>query len=115
MEAKPATPPVDRLIADVADAQHGVIALDQLTAIGLGRHAIQQRVQRGRLHRIYRGVYAVGRQRIQREGWWMAATLSTGGVLSHRSASALWGLTDPIERDEVTVATSAGRRENDEA
>ena len=40
----------------------------------------------------------------------MAATLTTGGALSHRSASALWGLTDPVERDEVTILTSAGRR-----
>jgi predicted transcriptional regulator of viral defense system len=111
MEAKPAPPPVDRLIADLADAQHGVIALDQLTAIGLGRHAIQQRVRRGRLHRVYRGVYAVGRRRIQREGWWMAATLSTDGVLSHRSAAALWALATPVEQDEVTIATSAGRGE----
>jgi len=109
MEAKTAKPPVDRLIADIADAQHGVISLHQLIALGLGRHAIQQRVRRGRLHRVYRGVYAVGRRRIRREGWWMAATLTTGGTLSHRSASALWGLTDPIERDEVTIPTSAGR------
>ena len=61
------------------------------------------------MFRIYRGVYAVGRRRIRREGWWMAATLTTGGVLSHRSAAALWGLASPIERDEVTVPTSAGR------
>lgn len=111
MEAKPATPPVDRLIAELADAQHGVVALDQLIALGLGRHAIQQRVRRGRLHRVYRAVYAVGRRRINREGWWMAATLTSGGVLSHRSAAALWALTDPIERDEVTIRTSAGRGE----
>ena len=111
MEAKPATPPVDRLIAELADVQHGVVALHQLIAIGLGRHAIQQRVQRGRLHRVYRGVYAVGRRRINREGWWMAATLTTGGVLSHRSAAALWALADPIERDHVTIPTSAGRRD----
>ncbi len=39
----------------------------------------------------------------------MAATLTTGGILSYRSASALWTLTDPVERDEVTVPTTAGR------
>jgi hypothetical protein len=41
----------------------------------------------------------------------MAATLTTGGVLSHRSAAGLWALTSPIERDEVTVPSRAGRGE----
>lgn len=110
MVVKSATPGVDRLIADAADAQHGVISFEQLIGLGLGRQAIQKRVQGGRLHRIYRGVYAVGRRRINREGWWMAATLTAGAVLCHRSAAALWNLTGPIERVEVTIATSAGRR-----
>jgi hypothetical protein len=86
-----------------------VAGLDQLVALGLSRQAVQKRVRSGRLHCIYRGVYAVGHRRIRREGWWMAATLTTDGVLSHRSAAALWRLMSPIERDEVTVPSRAGR------
>lgn len=48
----------------------------------------------GRLHKLWRGVYAVGRSEISREGRWMAAVLSCGpdAMLSHRSAGTLWGL-----------------------
>ncbi len=81
----------DRVIAAIADRQHGVIAADQLA---LSRPAIKHRVSTGRLHRRYQGVYAVGRRRLTREGEWMAAVLAygTGAVLSHQSAGALWGL-----------------------
>jgi very-short-patch-repair endonuclease len=43
---------------------------------------------------VFRGVYAVGRRRIDQWGVWMAAVLSCGpgAVLSHRSAAALWGI-----------------------
>jgi hypothetical protein len=55
---------------------------------------VRSRVQAGRLHPKYRGVYAVGRSDLTREGNWMAAVLAYGprAVLSHRSAGALWGL-----------------------
>jgi len=110
MREESATPPLDILIAGLAERQHGVVGHAQLLALGLSASGIGRRLTSGRLHRIHRGVYAVGHRRIRRKGWWMAATLTTGGVLSHRSASALWGLTDPIEREEVTVPTTAGRR-----
>jgi hypothetical protein len=47
----------------------------------------------GRLHPIVRGVYAVGRSQLSREGRWTAAVLASGSdaALSHRSAAALWG------------------------
>jgi hypothetical protein len=78
----------------------------QLIQLGLGAGAIEYRLRLGRLHRIQRGVYAVGHRAISREGRWMAAVLACGpgAVLSHRSAAALWGLrpnhAGPIE---VTV------------
>ncbi len=66
----------------------------QLLELGLSRRAIQHRVARGRLHRVMRGVYAVGRPELTRHGHWMAAVLGSGpsAVLSHRSAAALWGI-----------------------
>lgn len=112
MVVKSAQGGLDRLIAELADAQHGVISHLQLIDLGLSRQAIQQRVRAGRLHVVYRGVYAVGRRRIDERGWWMAATLGAGegAVLSHTSAAALWGLIRARERVEVTVPTRAGRR-----
>lgn len=105
------TTSLDWLIAELADAQHGVVSLLQLVSLGLSRQAVQQRVQAGRLHIVYRGVYAVGRRRIDDRGRWMAATLAVGAgaVLSYTSAAALWGLIAARQRVEVTVPSTAGR------
>jgi hypothetical protein len=74
--------------------QHGVVSRVQLLALGFAKKAIEHRVRSGRLHPVRRGVYAVGRRSLPREGRWMAAVLCCGGeaVLSHRSAGALWGI-----------------------
>jgi hypothetical protein len=70
-----------------------VITRSQLIGLGFTPKAIKHRVQKGRLHPIIRGVYAVGRRQLNREGRWMAAILSCApdALLSHRSAAALWG------------------------
>ena len=101
---------LDRPIADLAARQHGVVTRSQLAAIGLGRGAIQLRLARGRLHPLYRGVYAVGHTVLTNEGGWMAAVLAggSGAVLSHRSAAAHWGIR-PSDARNVEV-TSARRR-----
>jgi very-short-patch-repair endonuclease len=87
-------PPPDLAIARLAEAQHTVVSLTQLRAVGLGRAAVAKRAASGRLHRIHQGVYAVGHGRLTREGHWMAAVLAYGpsARLSHRSAAALWNL-----------------------
>jgi very-short-patch-repair endonuclease len=79
-------------VAALAARQHGVVSTAQLLAAGLGRGATANLVQRGWLHRVHRGVYAVGHQRLTLHGRWWAAVLATGGVLSHRSAAAAWDL-----------------------
>ena len=63
-------------------------------ALGFTPEQIRHRLSNGRLHPIFRGIYAVGRRHLSRDGWWMAAVLATGNdaVLSHRSAGALWGI-----------------------
>lgn len=83
--------PLDAAIAAIAERQHGVIGHLQLTALALSRESVQRRVRAGRLHRIHRGVYAVGHKRLTQRGRWMAAVLAggEGAVLSHRSAAAL--------------------------
>ena len=109
MERSDAAP--DVAIADLADRQHGLVRYGQLRRLGLGPGAIRHRSDTGRLHRLYRGVYAVGRRTVSREGHWLAAVYACGpnAVLSHRSAAALWGLlADSRETIDVTVDT--GRR-----
>jgi very-short-patch-repair endonuclease len=44
------------------------------------------------------------------EGWWMAATLATGGVLSHATAAAAWDLRPRGSAVHVTVPGDAGRK-----
>jgi very-short-patch-repair endonuclease len=85
---------IDGRIARLAARQHGVVSSTQLVAVGVTTSGIRRRVQAGRLHRVYRGVYAVGHPGLSQEGRWMAATLAYGesAVLSHRSAAELWQL-----------------------
>jgi hypothetical protein len=66
------------VIAAIAGRQHGVITTAQLVRAGLGTSAISKRAANGRLHRKYKGVYAVGQPRLSHEGGWMAAILACG-------------------------------------
>jgi very-short-patch-repair endonuclease len=103
----------DREIARLAARQHGVVLLAQLVGAGVTQRAVARRVQSGRLHRIHRGVYAVGHRRLSKEGLWLAAVLACGegAALSHLSAAALWGLLRASRGViDVTVPGTAGRR-----
>ena len=102
--------PGDRWVADLAGRQHGVVCYWQLIGLRLGPDAIQYRVATGRLHRLYRGVYAVGHPVLSREGRWMAAVLACGegAVLSHRDAAMLHNLRRTSRRD-IDVTTLRGR------
>jgi very-short-patch-repair endonuclease len=62
----------------------------------VGRGAVERALRSGRLHRLYRGVYAVGHSHLGREGRRLAAVLACGegAALSHRSAASHWGLLD---------------------
>lgn len=93
--------------------QHGVVSSAQIRGLGLNRDAVFHRIQTGRLHPVARGVYAVGRPDLSREGRWMAAILSCGpeAVLSHRSAATLWGIhLDDGPAIELTVPVRVRRR-----
>ena len=86
--------PVDAGIAALAKRQYGVVSLAQLTSLRLTRQAVSKRDRAGRLHRIHRGVYAVGHALLTKRGWWVAAVLACGpgAVLSHTSAGELHGI-----------------------
>jgi hypothetical protein len=62
----------------------------QLPAIGLDTSAVSQRVARGALHRLGRGVYVVGQPKLSPEGEWLAA--GPGAALAHRSAGKPHGI-----------------------
>jgi predicted transcriptional regulator of viral defense system len=100
-----------RAMAELAERQHGFVAHWQLD---VGRGAIAHALATGRLHRWYRGVYAVGHRAVRREGRWMAAVLAVGpdAVLSHRAAAALWGMRPSVRpRIEVMTARKVASRD----
>lgn len=114
MDTLEQTRALDMRIAELAERQHGVAARGQLLELGVGGEAIKVRLRMGRLHRLHRGVYAVGHRLVPREGRWLAGVLACGdsAVLSHRSAAALWGLRGPTESIEVTTPSKTRSRGN---
>ncbi|MGV1050420.1 MAG: DUF559 domain-containing protein [Solirubrobacterales bacterium] len=92
--------------------QRGVVSRRQLLGLGFSHDAIRHRVRTGRLHPVMRGVYAVGRAELGREGRWMAAILSCGdgAFLSHRSAAALYGIGAEWRIDRIGEKSGLGRR-----
>src|SRR5215216_3525373 len=94
MRDKPFTGGADALVSQHAGRDHGVLATSELLACGLTRPGIQRRVESGRIHRLYQGVYAVGHATLSREGHWLAAVKAGGpeAALSHQSAAQLWSL-----------------------
>jgi very-short-patch-repair endonuclease len=108
--------PPDVAVAATAAQQHGVITLRQLLDAGLSPAGVTRRLRAGRLHRIHRGVYAVGHNGLNDRGRWMAAVLACGAnaVLSHRSAAALWVLLPKAPpRIDVSIPGRGGRSVRD--
>jgi very-short-patch-repair endonuclease len=103
----------DGPLAEIATAQEGVVAVDQLRVVGVTGRAASHRAKAGRLHRVHRGIYAVGHESIGRHGRLLAAALACGpgAVISHLSAAALWGLRDPSPVViDVIVPCQTGRK-----
>ncbi|HEU4978988.1 MAG TPA: DUF559 domain-containing protein [Solirubrobacteraceae bacterium] len=97
----------------LARRQHWVVTRAQLLELGFTLAAIRHRVAEGRLHRVARGVYAVGRPDLTKHGRWMAAVLSCGpqAALSHHSAAALYEIApDDPRAVHVSIPASLTRR-----
>lgn len=96
-------------LANLADSQHGVVGRSQMRALGIGDGAIEHALALGRLHRVFRGVYALSRATVGERGRLYAAVLACGdgAVISHRSAAALLGLLDkgPVVIDVIASGT----------
>lgn len=98
----------DQRIVALACIQHGVVDHAQARRAGLDDDAIGRRVRSGRLHRVHRGVLAVGTPPRTVESRRAAALLAAGeqALLSHDDAGVLWGLVGARPRAstvEVTV------------
>jgi very-short-patch-repair endonuclease len=103
----------DREVVRIAGAQRGFAHHDQLVDAGLTRHAIAHRVATGWLAAYLPRVYLVGRRTLELWGAETAAVLFYRGhaVLSHATATALWGITEPAAASTITlVAHDAHRR-----
>jgi hypothetical protein len=101
----------DLRVAKRAATQHGVLSVAELRACGLDDHAILARVRNGRLHKRFRGVYAVGHDMLSLEGCFLAAVKACGpgAVLSHYSAAVLHRLL-PWDGRLPEVTTRHARR-----
>lgn len=100
---------VYRRLAEIAANQHGLATTTQITALGVPARTLRDWAAAGRLHRVHRGVYAVGHRPLTPHARWLAAVLACGTAswLSHRSSAALLA----VRRDWAggVDVTSTGR------
>jgi predicted transcriptional regulator of viral defense system len=99
----------DRL-AELAGKQSGVVSRVQLESLGVSDSALSRWVQAQRLHRIHRGVYALGHSALSLDARLVAALLYAGdeAVFSHTTAAWIWRL---IEAEPKRIhLTVSGRR-----
>lgn len=98
----------DARLAELATGQHGVVSTRQLARLGFSSSGVGRAVERGRLRRVYRGVYLVGHGRFDWHCRCMAAVLAAEpAVASHFSAAWLWGLLKS-RPETIHVTASAG-------
>ncbi len=93
----------ERELYEVAEKQNQVVTTPQLLAVGFTYQAINRWVAMGRLFRLHRGVYLVGRPPASREARFHGVVLACGSpaALTGFAAAALWGFwrgrTSPVE------------------
>lgn len=98
---------------ELAATQDDVVTRPQLLALGLSDEAIKHRLRKGRLHPLWRGIYAVGSPHVSRRGIWRAAILACGdgAALSHANAAELHHIGPPAGCEiEVSVPSTSHPR-----
>jgi very-short-patch-repair endonuclease len=95
---------VERRIAHLASTQHGVVTRRQLLVCGLTSSTIARWIDRGRLHRVHRGVFSVGHAALSSEARWIAGVLAVGdgAALGGRAGGLLWQISR-FDTDVVTI------------
>jgi very-short-patch-repair endonuclease len=85
---------VEKELARIAAEAHGVVTRAQLVCLGITPEEIKERLRRGTLLRVHRGVYRVGHRAPSVEARYLAAVRACGeqAVLSGRAAAYLLGL-----------------------
>lgn len=100
-----------RELFELATRQHGVVSTRQLKELGYGRNSAAKAHKVGRLRRIHRGVYMVGREGLTWRGRCMAAVLAAQpAVASHLSAAYLHGLLR-YRPQTIHLTVPSGRRQ----
>jgi very-short-patch-repair endonuclease len=97
----------------IAGSQFGLVTVDQLRGVPLADSVIADAVARGRLHRVFHGVYCVGHRHLDPRARLLAATLACGpgSVVSHGTAAWLLGLRAKRPGAiDVIAPVEAGRR-----
>jgi hypothetical protein len=109
MEQKSRT--AEAVIRDLASNAHGVVTRRELLAVGLTPEEIRNRLGKGMLTKVHRGVYRVGHLAPSPEADYLAAVKACGdgALLAGRAAAHLWGLTKGSP-PQPEVLTSNDRR-----
>lgn len=103
---------IDADIARLCQRQRHLIRLDQLHRVGLTSSGVARRVERHRLHRVHRGVFAVHPPPFRPDQLLLAAIFACGpgSVASDLAAANLLGMTDRRPRlPHVTNGGGIGR------
>lgn len=84
----------DVAVGEWAEANHGLVELDALRALGVTRHELYRRVGAGALLRVHPGVWRVAGAPVTWAQRLHAANLAAGpdAAASHRAAVAWWGV-----------------------
>jgi len=103
----------DGRLGELATDQHGVVSAKQLKRLGYSRAAVTEAAKAGRLHRLHRGVYAVGHQDLDWHSRCLAAVLACAPAFaSHTAAGWLWGL---LRYEPGTIDVTAPTRRHPKA
>lgn len=102
--------------AELASIQLGLITNAQARALGMGKAAVQRRVQAGRWQRLRRGVYAFAGSTRTRQRDILEACLAAGprAVVSAFTAAEVWKLPDIWRRDGISLAVPRSARRTSE-
>lgn len=103
---------LDAALAARASQQRGLVTRAQARALGLSDGGIDERLRRGALHRVQRGVYLVGHAVPPPFAAELAAVLAggPGTFVARASALRLWGLPFAAEADDPVDVLVVGRK-----